>query len=385
MIWNVEKKIAAWVQAGVLPQDTADRLLAHEGQQKGTSWAIFGVVGIGVVTILTGIISLVAANWDLFDSDFKLLGYVLLQVALGVLYLKSQQGTKWVREGALLAFALLFFAGIGLTAQVFQLHGDGWQAILFWCALTAGAMWMAETAWLPQLWTLFLLVASLIWSMTDVRFNREYEMVRPIVATSVPIALAALGLWSQGLKRYSEPFRVATVIWGFGIVAIGGSLAANLAWAFVDSPLRSAGTYLLFPWAATVVAIAGSLARKAAPLPLRVTTACLLFSTGVLVTAPLFYIQRHWPADLKSVVGAGAFLIIWALAATSAARAGFRRIYDLATAVIALRFVVIYFEVFGSLTYTGVGLILSGGVILGFAYVWTKYRKNVEKLLGGGQ
>jgi hypothetical protein len=61
-----------------------------------------------------------------------------------------------------------------------------------------------------------------------------------------------------------------------------------------------------------------------------------------------------------------------------------KRPFDFASFVMALRFVIIYFVVFGSLTTTDIGLIISGGVIIAIAIYWNKLRVIVTKSLGGG-
>ena len=87
--------------------------------------------------------------------------------------------------------------------------------------------------------------------------------------------------------------------------------------------------------------------------------------------------ERH-----HEILGCLLFLIAWAFAAGAAAAADRKRLFDFATLVIAVRFLTVYFEVFGSLAATGGGLILSGLVILGAAFLWNTGRKRAAELLG---
>lgn len=77
------------------------------------------------------------------------------------------------------------------------------------------------------------------------------------------------------------------------------------------------------------------------------------------------------------------FLLFW-LAIASAFR-NHKKIFDLSLAIIGIRFLFFYFDLFGSLTYTGFGLIISGLLIILLTIGYLKYRSKVRILLGGGE
>jgi hypothetical protein len=111
----------------------------------------------------------------------------------------------------------------------------------------------------------------------------------------------------------------------------------------------------------------------------------MFLAAATYLTIPaLCDVSYLFPKPLNQVLGAVGFLVVWGLAATAAALASMKRLFDFASFVIALRFVIIYFEVFGSLTTTGIGLIISGGVIITIAIYWNKLRDLVTKRLIGG-
>ena len=60
-----------------------------------------------------------------------------------------------------------------------------------------------------------------------------------------------------------------------------------------------------------------------------------------------------------------------------------QRLFNLCVNLIGLRFLIIYFQVFGSLATTGIGLIVSGLIIIGAVVGWYKSRKKVQAWLGG--
>lgn len=76
------------------------------------------------------------------------------------------------------------------------------------------------------------------------------------------------------------------------------------------------------------------------------------------------------------------FILFW-LAIASAFR-NHKRIFDLSLAIIGIRFLYFYFDLFGSLTYTGFGLIISGLFIIVLTIGYLKYRSKVRVLLLGG-
>jgi len=71
----------------------------------------------------------------------------------------------------------------------------------------------------------------------------------------------------------------------------------------------------------------------------------------------------------------------FAVVALVAHRQGRSRLLHLATAAIGLRIVVIYFEVFGTLLDTGVGLVLGGLLTLLLTWVWARKRREFDREL----
>jgi hypothetical protein len=84
---------------------------------------------------------------------------------------------------------------------------------------------------------------------------------------------------------------------------------------------------------------------------------------------------------LSPFLGAICFILLWSCAAAAAVFSSYRRLFDLCTFVIGGRLVVVYFEIFGSMVATGLGLILTGVMILAVVYAWYKYRGQAFKWL----
>jgi uncharacterized membrane protein len=83
-----------------------------------------------------------------------------------------------------------------------------------------------------------------------------------------------------------------------------------------------------------------------------------------------------WP-----LVAALAFIVVFGVVALAAHREGRSRLLHLATAAIGLRLLVIYFEVFGSLLDTGIGLVLGGLLTLLVTWFWARKRRDFDRQL----
>jgi hypothetical protein len=55
-----------------------------------------------------------------------------------------------------------------------------------------------------------------------------------------------------------------------------------------------------------------------------------------------------------------------------------RKLFNLAIILMGLRFLIVYFQVIGSLLFTGFGLIISGLLIVGVAMLYFKHRAKIE-------
>ena len=65
----------------------------------------------------------------------------------------------------------------------------------------------------------------------------------------------------------------------------------------------------------------------------------------------------------------------------TAHQAGLINTLNFATAVIGIRILIVYFEVFGSLLGTGVGLVTGGVLTLGLVWLWVRKRRAFAREL----
>lgn len=372
------QKLAAWVEQGLITSDQASAIRAYEERLPQRHWAILAIAGIGIVAFVTGVISLIAANWEIISATSKIITYFLIQTGLAIIFVAFRNHAGLPREAPLTLFALMFLAGIGVVSQIFNLRGDGWEALLFWAMLTAPSVWISQSRLLPHLWLAGITAAQLQWTFASdggalALFDRG-------------VALLSFWLvaWSLGVFRHPvslpTPLRHATLSWAVVALLGVGSFVANVLW--YETPLPEPLSLerrllLLAPWAACGIAAASlTLSRPPHGKWFRASALTMVFLLCLFTSIPLLF-----PVGSQKVVGCLGFQLVWAAAAAAAAFSRHRRLFDVATLVIALRFVVVYLEVFGSLTTTGLGLMACGLVILSLAIVWYRYRRPVETWL----
>ncbi|KNG94348.1 DUF2157 domain-containing protein [Pseudaestuariivita atlantica] len=137
-----------WQARGVLPADQADALRADIGPEAAGRGFMGFVVIAGVVSLMFGAMTFVAANWE----EMSRLARVLLIFAAlwaswgGVLYARMT-GRTWLSAVLTLLACGLFGAGIMLISQMYHIQGNPRDAVWLWMLGTLAA---AALAWSPM-------------------------------------------------------------------------------------------------------------------------------------------------------------------------------------------------------------------------------------------
>lgn len=376
---HLQKKLASWVEHGLLTEDQAERIKTHEGGTSHRPWALYGVAGVGVTSLVTGFISLVAANWEVIPAWFKLATYFLVQGGAGVAFYRFHERRGPIRETLLATFAALFLAGIGLIAQIYHLRGDGWQALLLWSTITLPAVWLAQSWALVHVWIGLTLLSSVIWASSSNEGISTFG--RGCMVAAIPSLLIGIAALGKRLANFNPFVRRAIFNWGIALTLFVITPLANMMWGLTAAEHRSDIDYLAVPWATLLLAVAALWTLEDETREVRITSVGLLLSVGVFATLPLVFADGTASPGV-SLLGAVGFFCTWGFAAAAAAYSQRRRWFDLASFVIAVRVVFVYFEVFGSLAVTGLGLIASGVVTLGTAFIWHRFRDKVRQQMG---
>jgi hypothetical protein len=257
--------------------------------------------------------------------------------------------------------------------------------MLFWTRITAPAVTRSNSRLLCSLWCLTAVATSGVWSAESKVFGLDDGLTNVVATTA--LLLSAAGIGAHSVKLISDTLKTCSIVCGIGFLLAVATPVADAEWnvgflrgqGFVSNYSR-----LAMLWCAAGLAAFVSMIRPDVERRVRGATALLFivtaaFLSGAIIISPRL-LHHGWPRELCGAVG---FIVVWSVAASAAAFASMRRLFELASFVIAVRFIVIYFQVFGTLTTTGVGLIISGLVIIGIALLWNRGRRSVTSKLGG--
>jgi uncharacterized membrane protein len=374
-------KIRQWVDAGILSNEQAAAIDKFEASREvRRSWLMFGIVAIAISAIAIGTISIVASNWQEIPASIKLLTYLALQTYLGFCVHRFVDRPGLAREGWLAGFAVCFLAGIGLTAQVFHIHSEGWGGLLFWCALTLPAVLMSTRLPLAALWVLALAGAQAIWVTARLNSLETPSQAVPycFFAMLTPYLFYLLGRY-QYLRiklpaTLAETFRSFALMVIFVSCSIGGTVLWYEGHDLVDDKDIIPFLRLQFaPWLGAALACASIyLSEPRLKSSTALALSIFFFSAAAFVTLPIIL-----GLDSAKIAGTIFLVTMWWIAAVAAAFQGSKRLFDFLSLAISIRLLVVYFEVFGSMMATGIGLIFSGLLVLLVTWVWYQYRNQL--------
>ena len=366
----LEQQLKRWKQAELISPEQAERIQTFEKHRERPA-LLYAVAGLAGLAVAIGLVSIVAANWELVPGRMKLTldGLALIGVGQAVVWFGSRP-PAWLEEAATVAYYGLVLASIALLGQVYQLGGDTALALLAWSALTLPLMALGRSARLGFIW-LVGLEATYFVSLSALAEGGPSSADHALAAVYWgPLAALALGR-TRWLSRARPAY--ARVLRGAGWTQLV-LLAGAASFAFYDALARGERA----PWLVVGVSLltVGWLCYRTDGSPAGRAQRTLLAITFAVSHLPLFMPHGKWP-----LVGAIAFLVVFAAVALVAHKKGLSKVLHLATAVIGLRLLVIYFEVFGSLLDTGIGLVLGGLLTLLVTWFWSRKRRDFDREL----
>lgn len=362
----MSRKVERWVAAGLIDAAQAERIIAYEAEDH-RPLLLYAIAGLGGVAVATGLLSLVAANWAAIPAQVKI-GVDLLSVGgLGFAILRlSVRGPRWAREAALLVFYGLILASVVLVGQVYQLGGRPHEALILWTVLTAVIMWTARTSVVALVWVAGVHVTFVSWLFFFVAWPDEDRVAIALpMASWVVIGTIALGGWRWLRERRPALAGVLRTV-GWVEAVIGGSVGTCSLYterADIDWSALWVGA------AASVVFAAGMMATFRGP---GARSARLLLLACVL----LALLPPALTPGALDFLAALTFVGLWLLVAWAAYASARVRVLHLATAVVALRIIAVYFEILGTRFDTGLGLVGGGLFTLFLVGWWLRTRRD---------
>jgi uncharacterized membrane protein len=181
----LRNELAIWIQKGIVTEETAKQLssayeldnLRHESTRL-LSAVIFT---IGVLLVGGGLISFVAANWEVIPTPIKLALLFSALLGLHTVGFWLWHSKNWRRLGHALIFCgcLVFGANIGLVAQIFHVSSNWYGGFGAW------ALGSLVMAWAIRSWIIGVLAlgTSFIWFLG---FQSDHDQS----ASAYPLILA---------------------------------------------------------------------------------------------------------------------------------------------------------------------------------------------------
>jgi len=370
-------RIERWHEAGLIDAETRDRLIAYE-KEHSRPIALWAVFGIGALAIGLGLVSLVAANWEEVPGNVRLaLHLALIAGALVALWLREDRLTAaspWVVEALVFIAAVLGLTFFGHLGQVYQTSAPLWEPLATWLLLFAPLMLLTGRAWPVAA----LLVGGAIYCAWE--YNLAFgELARRrdgedapwaflALVTALPVLFAPLGAFlrsrstREAFWRRLEQAALAYAVAGASIMTALASVGAFESGA---GPLNPASQLVR----AAIIIVAGALVAWGRQGVSGRMSGAILALAGLIVAVVS-------GANGIELLAALLFMALWAGIAAAALIAGWRGVFQLCVGVIALRLIVLSFELASDLLLSGFGLIVSGLLILGIAWgAWRVSRR----------
>src|SRR5262249_27600528 len=359
---GLDRKLARWEAAGLIDAAARARIRAFE-QSKRAPVALYGLGVLGAGTLALGVVSVIAANWDGIPGTVKLGGDLLIGVALATsTYVAVRRGPGWPAGVLITLFYGFTLASIALVGQVYQLNAPMYQGLLVWTAASLPLVLLGRSHALAALATAGIAVTHALSVSPLIEFlnpgggaNRDLSATILFASPLLYIPLARVPWLVRNAPAFSRTITVAAWI----AVLIGGFLLQFVWYTDIasDHPLG----WSLLATGVITAAVTLALPRVYPHLdarPRRGLTTVLAFAWLTLALGSAI------PRPSADVVGAILQVVWLGLFAWTAIQVGLVRAFNALTALVALRVLAIYFEVFGSLLSTGVGLITGGALTL---------------------
>ncbi len=373
-----ERKLRAWREAGLVDEATAARILAWEAEN-ARPLALWAAIGIGALAIGLGVVSVVAANWEEVPGTVRLALHLVLIAAL-VAFI-GWRGTQlgrdhpWALEAALFVLAMLGMTFFGHLGQVYQTSSPLWQPLAVWLALFAPLLLSRGTSWL----TAALAFAAFAYACWDFALARAVgagdgrDLVGAFV-TALPVLLAPLAAWMRSQSRrevFWKRLEQLALAYGVGGASLLCLLAGFDAFGRDELPLAS-------------LAIRAGLALAAGALTVAARPTVSGRAAGMVMAGAGATAFLAWGLSGSQLGGGVLFMTLWVGIAAAALQAGWRGVFQLAVAVVAIRLIVLSFELASDLLTSGFGLILAGLLILAIAWAALRVSRSYAPPKEGG-
>lgn len=256
--WLAEQ-LPEWEREGIVSADGARQLRERYAAEPQGGLAQMIVGAVGALLIGTGLVAVLAYNWDDFPRWVRMalaLGPLAASQAVSWWVLQKDEAAKpWQREAAALVQTLAVGAAMALVSQIYNLPGKWTDLIFWWCVVSVPLAWVLRS----QAVGIAYLIGSTVWTVTQAFEQASYSGAIGIMDVRLwfPLLLAGvLPLWPGPDLRDrpasgSRLVLAASALLGLLAVAACATVRPAHMWpSFTGFPwlaLLSAAAVLLFP------------------------------------------------------------------------------------------------------------------------------------------
>lgn len=371
---NLNKKLSEWVSVHLITQEQKEQLQAYEHNRQKNA-ALKAMLFLASLCLGIGIISVIAYNWRQISDSVKLISYfALLFVIVGFNICALQKQKELLFNTILFINALWCLAGIGLIAQIYHLSSPNLEALLFWCLITLPLLPLASYKWLPLIWFPTFILSSFNVLMSKPEFADFIDQITAsypgVLRTSEILLLAAILILTENRLK---PINAAIRWWTYAFVALYvGLMDISGDYIYTSSAANNIYTFVFWTIIAFITFIVCFINNQKGH---KYWAIILGLFTGFM------FIGSTLPENqtLREIWSAAFSLSMLCVLANYALKDNQNRLYKFLIAIIALRFFMIYAQVFGSMLTTGAGLIITSILLFIIAYAWNKRQKLLNK------
>ena len=321
--WLAEQ-LPAWEQEGIVTADGARRLREQYAAEPRGGLAQMIVGAVGALLIGTGLIALLASNWDDFPR------WVRLLLALGPLAAtqgvswwvlgKGEAAKRWQQEAAALVQTLAVGAAMAIVSQIYNLPGTWADLVFWWCVVSVPLAWVLRS----QAVAIAYLIGVTVWTVAESADRSSWSAAVDVADVRLwfPLLLAGvLPLWpGPELRDRPAPgsrlvVAASTLVGLLAVTAYASDRPREPDEAFFWLAMLSAAAVLLFPLDRN--GIAETLARKpqvllgGLALVIMALVATYEYPARELVESVGFALPLGWCWLLLVVVSGFAVIACW--------------------------------------------------------------------------
>ncbi len=370
-------EIRKLAELGLITSEQADAVAAHFrlSPREPRNYLLIAFSALGGLLVLAGVVLLVSANWEAIPPLAKQISCAALMLAFwaaGLRFLLGKNPRPFVGEALCFVGAGTWLANIALYGQIYQISSEPSRAfgawflgifLLPWCVRLRGVFAMSLVA--AAVWIACLLDEAHVGGAAFHYFIAFFAGV------------SALGVFLGGLgEKARERVR------GYGPIALWTAFPALilLAQTFCYNEVKaSAGAaWALVPAGVLFVASLLFTFRK----KLGAAGVVLATLVGVFPFAPLALGFRTCNSDFDAAIHATMMLSLFVCGAAAMGLGAIvsRRFFvNAGTLMILLAALALTVEVVGSLTSSGLALVLAGTLLLAFGFFLERQRRRLTR------